>query len=95
MNEQENDHEFGSLAQELEAKEIANDMFSNSIETSYEILIGTKTIAEVCESEDILFCDPMQYPTSEELDEMIYYFESTEEYDKCAFLLKTKLRNEL
>jgi|SaaInl47_10m_RNA_FD_contig_31_777708_length_1332_multi_8_in_0_out_0_3 hypothetical protein len=93
MNEQEN--EYDKLAQELEAKEVANDMFSMSIESSYEILAGTKTVAEACEDETILFCDPMQYPTSAELDEMIYYFESTEEYEKCAFLLKTKLRNEL
>lgn len=92
MNEQD---EFESLAQELQAKEVADDMFSMSIETSYDILAGVKTVSEVCSDESILFCDPMRYPTSEELDEMIYYFESTEEYEKCAFLLKTKLRNEL
>lgn len=85
--------EFSSLEQELEAKAQAEEMFNLAMDANYDILSGNKTLSEFGET-GIFFHDPNRYPTSEEADDMISYFESIEEYEKCAHLLKIKQLNE-
>ncbi len=71
------------------------DKFINTgIINSYKLLVGEKTMDEIVAKTElpIFFINPEiddDYD-NEDLDTMIDYFVSTEEYEKCAILTKLK-----
>jgi|TARA_B100001094_G_scaffold194440_1_gene188326 hypothetical protein len=72
------------------------DKFINTgIINSYKLLVGEKTMDEIVAKTElpIFFINPEiddDYD-NEDLDTMIDYFVSTEEYEKCAILTKLKI----
>ena len=66
-----------------------NEFIEIGINNSYLIMTGKSSIEELIESKSesiIFFTSPENY-TSEDIDEMIEYFEDTEEYEKCMELV--------
>ena len=69
------------------------DNFINTgIVNSYKLIVGEKTMDELVEKSKIpiFFIHPEENYDNEDLDTMIDYFISTEEYEKCAVLNKLK-----
>ena len=62
-----------------------------AIINSYEYLTGT-TLAEILENDRFpcFLFSPTEKYDNEDLDTMIDYFITTEEYEKCAILTKMK-----
>ena len=69
-----------------------NEFIEIGINNSYLIMTGKSSIEELIEnkSESIIFFTSPENYTSEDIDEMIEYFESTEEYEKCMELVYVK-----
>ena len=67
------------------------EMMENSIRNSYYVMTGETTVEEIIERSDfpILFTEENNY-SDEDIEEMLEYFISTEEYEKCAKLVKLK-----
>ena len=66
-----------------------------SMRSSYELLMGKKTVDELLEEQDTLYFmhnpeNPVVVMVDDIYDTLIEYFTSTEEYEKCAELLKAK-----
>jgi hypothetical protein len=69
------------------------DNFINTgIVNSYKLIVGEKTMEDLVEKSKIpiFFIHPEENYDNEDLDTMIEYFISTEEYEKCAVLNKLK-----
>ena len=69
------------------------DNFINTgIVNSYKLIVGEKTMDELIEKSNIpiFFIHPEENYDNEDLDTMIDYFITTEEYEKCAILNKLK-----
>jgi|TARA_R110002050_G_C8747847_1_gene498633 hypothetical protein len=69
------------------------DKFINTgIINSYKLIMGEKTMDEIVEKSKmpIFFIHPDENYDNEDLDMMIEYFITTEEYEKCAVLTKLK-----
>jgi hypothetical protein len=69
------------------------DKFINTgIINSYKLIMGEKTMDEIVERSKmpIFFIHPDENYDNEDLDMMIEYFVTTEEYEKCAVLTKLK-----
>tara|TARA_Y100000592_G_scaffold26787_1_gene42462 strand:- start:769 stop:987 length:219 start_codon:yes stop_codon:yes gene_type:complete len=69
-----------------------DDFINTGIENSYRLIVGEKTMDELIEKSKIpiFFIHPEENYDNEDLDTMIDYFISTEEYEKCAVLNKLK-----
>ena len=69
-----------------------DDFINNGIINSYKLIVGEKTMDEIVEKTKlpIFFISPDEDYDNEDLDTMIEYFISTEEYEKCAVLTKLK-----
>jgi len=69
-----------------------DDFINNGIVNSYKLIVGEKTMDELVEKSKIpvFFIHPEENYDNEDLDTMIEYFISTEEYEKCAVLNKLK-----
>ena len=58
---------------------------------SYKIIVNKTSLEHVLEKGgNVFFINPDEDYTNENLDTMIDYFISTEEYEKCAILTKLK-----
>ena len=72
-----------------------NEFIEVGINNSYLIMTGKLTVEELVEDNfnklesTIFFTSPENY-TTEDIDEMIEHFETTEEYEKCDELVKLK-----
>ena len=69
------------------------DKFINTgIINSYKLIMGEKTMDEIVEKSKIpiFFIHPDEDYDNEDLDMMIEYFITTEEYEKCEVLTKLK-----
>jgi hypothetical protein len=69
------------------------DNFINAgIINSYKLIMGEKTMDEIVERSKmpIFFIPPDEDYNNEDLETMIEYFVSTEEYEKCSVLTKLK-----
>ncbi len=69
------------------------DKFINTgIVNSYKLIMGEKTMDEIVERSriPIFFIPPDEDYDNDDLDTMIEYFVSTEEYEKCSILTKLK-----
>jgi len=90
MLEFEDEHDEDSLASAEEEMEILDEAYRNA----YEVATGKLTIKELLDkAEDMIFL-PFD-PTAPEtftlvIDDIIQYFADTEEYEKCAELVKAK-----
>ena len=73
-----------------------DNFIKNGIINSYDLMVGEKTMDEIVEKAKlpIFFIPPDETYDNEDLDTMIEYFISTEEYEKCATLTKLKTNNE-
>ena len=69
-----------------------DNFINNGIINSYKLIVGEKTMDEIVEKAKlpIFFINPEEDYDNEDLDTMIEYFISTEEYEKCAVLTKLK-----
>ena len=65
---------------------------NNGIINSYKLIVGEKTMDEIVEKTKlpIFFINPEEDYDNYDLDTMIDYFITTEEYEKCAVLSKLK-----
>ena len=69
------------------------DNFINAgIINSYKLIMGEKTMDEIVERSEmpIFFIPPDEDYDNDDLDTMIEYFVSTEEYEKCSVLTRLK-----
>jgi len=69
-----------------------NNFINTGIVNSYKLIVGEKTMEDLVEKSKIpiFFIHPEENYDNEDLDTMIEYFISTEEYEKCAVLNKLK-----
>ena len=69
-----------------------DNFINNGIINSYKLIVGEKTIDEIVEKSKlpIFFISPDEDYDNDDLDTMIEYFITTEEYEKCTVLTKLK-----
>ena len=69
-----------------------DNFINNGIINSYKLIVGEKTMDEIVEKSKlpIFFISPEENYDNDDLDTMIDYFITTEEYEKCAVLTKLK-----
>jgi hypothetical protein len=62
---------------------------------SYRVMTLKSTVSEILSKDKkaMFYGDPFDY-TTEDIDEVIEYFENTEEYEKCGELLEEKYAKE-
>ena len=74
-----------------ETVKIMDEFIEKGIINSYKIIANKTSLEHVLEKGDnIFFINPDEDYTNEDLDTMIDYFITTEEYEKCAVLTKLK-----
>ena len=66
-------------------------MIDECMINSYKVMTLKSTVEEILDSNNkaIFYGNPLDY-TTEDIDEVIEYFENTEEYEKCSELLNEK-----
>ena len=64
-------------------------MIDKCMNNSYKVMTFKSTIEDILEKDNkaMFYGDPFEY-TTEDIDEVIEYFENTEEYEKCGELLE-------
>jgi hypothetical protein len=89
-NNQDSDMSIG------EKLEYENYLVEQAFENSYLILTKRNSFEDLLEKKTeygikaIMIYDPAEGPDEDVYDDMIYYYEDLEEYEKCAELLKIK-----
>ena len=70
-------------------------MIDKCMNNSYKVMTQKSTIEAILENDDkaMFYCNPLDY-NDEDIDEVIEYFENTEEYEKCGELLEEKYAKE-
>ena len=70
-------------------------MIDKCMNNSYEVMTFKSTIEDILEKDNqaMFYGNPLDY-TTEDIDEVIEYFENTEEYEKCGELLEEKYAKE-
>ena len=68
------------------------EMLDDSIINSYYVLTGKATIEDIIKRQEfpMLFIGPDEELDESSLNDMLDYFISTEEYEKCSELIKLK-----
>jgi len=78
---------------------IQEEIIDNCMKNSYDVITGDKTVEELVENSDSPYflwnVISGDIAIIDVLDCMIDYFESIEEYEKCAKLLKLKKDGEI
>jgi hypothetical protein len=71
---------------------MTDKFIENGIINSYNVMVGEKTMDEIVEKTElpVFFINPEEEYDNEDLDTMIDYFITTEEYEKCSVLTKLK-----
>ena len=66
-------------------------MIDECMINSYKVMTLKSTVEEILDSNNkaMFYGNPLDY-TTEDIDEVIEYFENTEEYEKCGELLNEK-----
>jgi len=73
-----------------------DNFINNGIVNTFKLITGKSTYEEIVSESNgpgggtIFFIFPEDKPDNEDIDTMIDYFTSTEEYEKCALLIKLK-----
>ena len=70
-------------------------MIDKCMNNSYKVMTQKSTIEAILENDDkaMFYGNPLDY-NEEDIDEVIEYFENTEEYEKCGELLEEKYAKE-
>lgn len=70
-------------------------MIDKCMNNSYRVMCLKSTVDEILSKNKkaMFYGDPFNY-TNEDIDEVIEYFEMTEEYEKCGELLDEKIAKE-
>ena len=70
-------------------------MIDKCMNKSYKVMTFKSTIEEILDEDNkaMFYGNPLDY-TTEDIDEVIEYFENTEEYEKCGELLEEKYAKE-
>ena len=68
------------------------EMLDDSIINSYYVLTGKATIEDIIKRQEfpMFFINPEDRLDKDSLNDMLDYFISTEEYEKCSELIKLK-----
>jgi len=68
------------------------EMLDDSIINSYYVLTGKATIEDIVKRQEfpMFFINPGDELDEDSLNDMLDYFISTEEYEKCSELIKLK-----
>jgi len=71
---------------------MTDNFIKTGIINSYKLIMGEKTMDEIVERSEIpvFFIPPDEDYNNQDLDTMIEYFITTEEYEKCSILTKLK-----
>ena len=93
MSEKENNEESIDGYTEAEKYEMEQVMIEMAFENSYKIITEQTTFEKLLDARGnvekaILIYDPVLGWGKDEIKDLIYYFEDTEEYEKCAKLKK-------
>ena len=66
-------------------------MIDKCMNNSYKVMTFKSTVEDILEKDNkaMFYGNPLDY-TTEDIDEVIDYFENTEEYEKCQQLLYLK-----
>ena len=66
-------------------------MIDKCMNNSYKVMTFKSTVEDILEKDNkaMFYGNPLDY-TTEDIDEVIEYFENTEEYEKCGELLNEK-----
>jgi len=73
-----------------------DDFIDKGIVNTFKLITGKSSYEEIVSESDgpgggtVFFIFPEDEPDNEDIDTMIEYFTSTEEYEKCAELIKLK-----
>ena len=70
-------------------------MIDKCMNNSYKVMTFKSTVEDILEKDNkaMFYGNPLDY-TTEDIDEVIDYFENTEEYEKCGELLEKKYAKE-
>ena len=70
-------------------------MIDKCMNNSYKVMTLKSTVEDILEKDNkaMFYGNPLDY-TTEDIDEVIDYFENTEEYEKCGELLEEKYAKE-
>ena len=70
-------------------------MIDKCMVNSYRVMTFKSTIEEILNEDNkaMFYGNPLDY-TTKDIDEVIEYFENTEEYEKCGELLEEKYAKE-
>ena len=70
-------------------------MIDKCMNNSYKVMTFKSTVEDILEKDNkaMFYGNPLDY-TTEDIDEVIEYFENTEEYEKCGELLEEKYAKE-
>jgi hypothetical protein len=70
-------------------------MIDKCMNNSYKVMTFKSTVEDILEKDNkaMFYGNPLDY-TTEDIDEVIDYFENTEEYEKCGELLEEKYAKE-
>ena len=70
-------------------------MIDKCMNNSYRVMTLKSTVEDILEKDNkaMFYGNPLDY-TTEDIDEVIEYFENTEEYEKCGELLEEKYAKE-
>ena len=70
-------------------------MIDECMINSYKVMTLKSTVEEILDENNkaMFYGNPLDY-TTEDIDEVIEYFENTEEYEKCSELLSEKKAKE-
>jgi hypothetical protein len=93
MSEKENNEEIFDEYSEAEKYEMEQIMIEMAFENSYKIITKQTTFEKLLDAKGsgekaILIYDPVLGWGKNEVEDLIYYFEENEEYEKCAKLKK-------
>ena len=71
---------------------MSDKFIETGIVNSYKLIVGEKTMDEIVEKTElpIFFINPEEDYDNQDLDTMIDYFITTEEYENCSVLTKLK-----
>ena len=70
-------------------------MIDKCMNNSYKVMTFKSTVEDILKKDNkaMFYGNPLDY-TTEDIDEVIEYFENTEEYEKCGELLEEKYAKE-
>jgi hypothetical protein len=96
MNDKENNEDNLPELSEAEKYEMEQMMIEKAFDNSYLVLTKKTTFEELFEKKSkfgmraVMMFDPGEEPDEDLFDDVIYYYEDLEEYERCAELLKIK-----